>query len=154
MILYLDSSALVKRYVAERGTAEVTEALSAAQVVGTAAITRVEVSAVLGNAVRVGALSQQNATRAREALHQDWPALVRVQVSESLVERADDLGWNLGLRGYDAVQLACAMALQEGLDTDAVLATFDQQLWDAAVQRGLAVFPESLAPYLRSSSRQ
>lgn len=153
MILYLDSSALVKRYVAERGTREVAETISAAPVIGTAAITRAEVSAALAKAVRVGALSQQKAASARDALHQDWPTLVRVQISESLVTRADDLAWDIGLRGYDAVQLACATVFKEGLDTEIVLATFDQQLWDAAVQRGFAVFPESIAPYVKSSFR-
>lgn len=35
MILYLDASALVKRYIAEPGTAEVAEAIDDAEAVGT-----------------------------------------------------------------------------------------------------------------------
>lgn len=35
MILYLDASALVKRYIAEAGSAEVGEAIAKAEMVGT-----------------------------------------------------------------------------------------------------------------------
>ena len=52
MILYLDASALVKRYVAEPGSVEVNEAISRAEVTGTALISRAEVAAALAKAVR------------------------------------------------------------------------------------------------------
>ena len=42
MILYLDASALVKRYIAEPGTPELAEAIAAAEVVGTSIISRAE----------------------------------------------------------------------------------------------------------------
>ena len=38
MILYLDASALVKRYVAELGSTEVNEAIAGAEVIGTAIV--------------------------------------------------------------------------------------------------------------------
>jgi predicted nucleic acid-binding protein len=41
MILQVDSSALVKRYVAEPGTAEVAEAIAGAEVVGTSLLSSV-----------------------------------------------------------------------------------------------------------------
>lgn len=47
MILYLDASALVKRYVAEIGSAELSRMLSRAATVGTAVISRAEVAAAL-----------------------------------------------------------------------------------------------------------
>ena len=56
MILYLDASALVKRYVAEPGSAEVSEAISRAEAIGTALISRAEVAAALAKAVRGKAL--------------------------------------------------------------------------------------------------
>jgi predicted nucleic acid-binding protein len=49
MILYLDASSLVKRYVAEPGSTEVGDAISSADVVGTARISRPEVAAALAN---------------------------------------------------------------------------------------------------------
>ena len=48
MILYLDSSSLAKRYVQEAGSQQVAQAIEEATLVGTAAISRVEVAAALG----------------------------------------------------------------------------------------------------------
>jgi predicted nucleic acid-binding protein len=42
MILYLDASALVKRYVAEAGTEAVAQAIAEADVIGTSLIIRAE----------------------------------------------------------------------------------------------------------------
>lgn len=144
MILYLDVSALVKRYVAEPGTAEVARAITDAEVVGTSLISRAETVAALAKAVRVGALTQEAASAAAQVFRNEWPTLVRVQMTETLVARADTLAWELGLRGYDAVHLASALLCHEGLDQAVVLATFDKQLWKAAGQRGLITFPEDL----------
>jgi predicted nucleic acid-binding protein len=52
------------------------------------------------------------------------------------VERAEALAWEHGLRGYDAVHLASALTWQESVGEQIVLATFDQQLWEAASERG------------------
>ena len=51
MILYLDASALVKRYVDEPGSPDVREAIARAEVAGTALISRAEVAAALARAV-------------------------------------------------------------------------------------------------------
>lgn len=58
------------------------------------------------------------------------------------MERAEALAWDFGLRGYDAVQLASAITWQEAVGTEILLATFDQQLWDAAPKAGVKAWPE------------
>jgi predicted nucleic acid-binding protein len=70
---------------------------------------------------------------------------VRVPLSEALVERAETLAWDHGLRGSDAVQLASALSWQDSVSLDIVLATFDQQLWEAAPKAGLKAWPERLS---------
>jgi len=47
-----------------------------------------------------------------------------VPVTDVLVERAEALALDDGLRGYDAVQIASALAWQESLGTEIGLATF------------------------------
>ena len=63
MILYLDASALVKRYVAEPGSAEVDGAISRAEVIGTVLFSRAEVAAALAKAVRMEALTRESVRR-------------------------------------------------------------------------------------------
>lgn len=66
MILYLDASALVKRYVEELGTVEVAEVVGQASMAGTALISRAKVAAALGKAVRTNALTSEEAFGALE----------------------------------------------------------------------------------------
>lgn len=148
MILYLDSSALVKRYVVEPGTAEVLEAIDNADFVGTSIISRAETVAALAKAVRVGALEEAAAFSTAQRIRSEWFSFVRVQVTETLIARADTLAWELGLRGYDSVQLASALLWQEGMDGEVTMATFDQRLWEASILRGLTPFPEDVSNYL------
>jgi predicted nucleic acid-binding protein len=61
MILYLDASALVKRYVKEEGSTAVAKAIQEATYVGTAAITRAETVAALAKAARVGTVTREEA---------------------------------------------------------------------------------------------
>ncbi len=141
MILYLDASALVKRYVAEAGSAEVAEVVAAAESVGTAAISRAEVAAAFSRAARGRLLDPDEARAALQAFRIEWPSIVRLQISEALMAQADEVAWEYGLRGYDAVHLAAARFWQSSLGEPVTLATFDRELWLAASQAGLAAWP-------------
>jgi predicted nucleic acid-binding protein len=148
MILYLDASALVKEYVQERGSDEVAEIVARATTIGTALISRAEVAAALGRAVRMRVVEREegfaNLTEFREA----WFDLVRIDVTDELVARADEFAWHFDLRGYDAVHLAAASSWQDALGQRVTLATFDKPLWEAARQAGLVAYPPDLPALL------
>lgn len=145
MILYADASALVKRYVSEAGSAEIIALTNQAVAVATAVISRAEVAAALARSVRQGVLQESGGRRAQRKFARDWPDIVRVPVTEALVLRAESTAWEYGLRGYDAVQLAAALTWRESIGVDVTLATFDRQLWEAAPDAGLQVWPDTLA---------
>lgn len=142
MILYLDASALVKRYVAEPGSREVIALTAEAAAVATSLVSRAEVGAAFARAVRLGILDDRGGRRVRGRFAREWPDLIRVPVTEALVSRAEALAWDHGLRGYDAVQLAAALTWQDSIGQDVVLATFDHQLWEIAPHAGLQAWPE------------
>ncbi len=145
MIAYFDASALVKRYVTEYRSSETIELSTRAEVVATSLVSRTEVAAAFAKAARSGALSDAEARKAQRTFAGDWPDIARLPVTEALVARAETLAWNHALRGYDAIQLASALAWQESVGTDVVVATFDTQLWQAARQEGLNAWPTDLA---------
>ena len=60
MIVYLDASALVKRYVAERGSRETGDLTASADVVATSLVSRAEVAAALAKAVRLGVIEPES----------------------------------------------------------------------------------------------
>jgi uncharacterized protein len=144
MIVYFDSSALVKRYIAESASAQVETLVAEADIAGTSLITRTEVAAALARAVRMNWLTHDVAARALKAFQQHWSVLFRLNIREATIERAEGLAWEQGLRGYDAVHLASALLWQSSLSQPVTLATFDRQLWDAAQLVGLEVWPEVL----------
>jgi predicted nucleic acid-binding protein len=150
MILYLDASALVKRYVAELGSAEVSAAISRAQVTGTSLLSRAEVEAALARAVRVHALTQEEALASLQVFRNEWPDLMRVQVTEMVVARAGAFAWDHGLRGYDAVHLAAASGWQDALGERVTLATLNKDLWTVAESVGLEAYPADLPAMLET----
>jgi predicted nucleic acid-binding protein len=152
MILYLDASSLVKRYVDEWGSDEVARATETATLVGTVVVTRVEVSAAMAKAARLNILTRKEASRGLRAFRQEWADFVQLQVTDLLISRADVLAWEHDLRGYDAVQLAAASLWQEMLGDEVTLSTFDQRLWTTAREVGLATHPQDLPGLLLARS--
>ena len=144
MTVYVDASALVKRYVTETGSKEVITLTEAATAVATALVSRAEVAAAFARAIRIGVLDDEGGRRAQRRFSREWPDFVRVPITEALVARAETLAWEHGLRGYDAVQLASALTWQDALGQEIVLATFDSQLWEAAPRAGLRAWPDTL----------
>lgn len=144
MIVYLDASALVKRYVQELGSPEVAHLLSQAETVGTSIISRAETAAALAKACRLNVLTKGEAEQALNRFRQEWPHFIRVQATETVLGRADQVAWEYGLRGFDAVHLAAALLWQEQLNQRVVFATFDRQLWRAASLNHLVSFPDDL----------
>jgi len=144
VIVYLDASALVKRYVAERGSRETGELSADADVVATSVVSRAEVAAAFARAVRLGILGPENGRKARRAFASQWQDIAKVPVTEGLIFRAEALVWDFALRGYDAVQLASALTWQESIGAEITLATFDRQLWDAGKKAGVRIWPETL----------
>jgi len=144
MILYLDASALVKRYVAEAASADVAAAIGEARLVGTSVVSRAEVSAGLAKAIRMGLVIRDDAARGLADFDADWADLIRLDVGEACVARAAGFAWSQGLRGYDAVHLACALTWQEALGGQVTLVTYDRELWRGAGNSGLLPWPAAM----------
>ncbi|MCY4634756.1 MAG: type II toxin-antitoxin system VapC family toxin [Acidobacteria bacterium] len=144
MVLYLDTSALLKRYVTEAESEHVLAKMDEATAITTALITRTEVAAALSKAQRGTRINAEQARRAEEEFLEDWADFGKVPVTEELAERAGQLSWSRELRAYDAVQLAAALRCQPILaryDQDTVFACFDKKLRQAARAEGLETWP-------------
>ena len=144
MILYLDTSSLVKYYVKEKGSAEISGLIEKAEIVGSAVITYVEMASALSKAVRMNWVDNKEAENAWQDFHSHWQSVSRLSITPSLMERAGRLAWEYGLRGYDATHFAAALLWQETLENQVTLLTYDRELWAAARKTGMSVWPEEL----------
>ena len=109
-LLYMDTSALFKRYVEEHDSEAVLARIDEAPAVGTAVITRVEVAAALARAVRARRLDRNEAEDAEQEFLGDWDDFTRIGVTEALVERAGDLAWRHNNRLRRAAEKARQLA--------------------------------------------
>lgn len=144
MILYVDTSALVKRYIREAGSDGVIEIIEQSEAVGSSVLTRVEMAAIFAKVARLGWVEDRSASRAWKDYLDHWPSFTRLVVSSGMVERASELAWEYGLRGYDAMHFASASIWQDALASPIALASFDRDLWLAAQKFGMEVWPPDL----------
>ena len=144
MILYLDTSALVKRYVREAHSNEVIGWIEQAELVGSSVLTQVEMAATLAKAARLHWVEIEGAKNAWQDFSEHWQSYTRLSVTSTSLERASRLAWDFGLRGYDAMHLASAVIWQDMMEAPITLATFDRELWLAAPKTGLTVWPSEL----------
>jgi hypothetical protein len=114
---YLDSSALVKRYLVEVGTPWVQAWCDdPTQVVATAEIGLVEIAAAFAGKLRGGHITSAQYYGARTDLATDArDEYALVTVNRAVVDEAIELTARYRLRGYDAVHLTCALVLNRAL---------------------------------------
>jgi predicted nucleic acid-binding protein len=141
MILYVDTSVLVKKYVAESGSDQVIAFLDQHAVIGTAALTQAEMAAAMSKAARLGWVAEPEILLAWQDFLYQCPAYTRLPVSTGIVERAAAIAWRHGLRAYNSVHLASALAWKDLVGEDVIFACFDKTLLKAAQREGLEVWP-------------
>ena len=138
MILYLDTSALVKLFVEEAHSKWIRRVVSERALIVTHAIAFVEACATFARVAHVR--GDGELFRAlRRNLEVQWKAWEILSVTEPLIRRAADLAGRYRLRGYDSLHLAAAESVF-GVFADQVpfhFAAFDSQLSGAATQAGI-----------------
>lgn len=134
MIAYFETSALIKLAIEEPGSAAAGATWDGADSIATSRLSYAEARAALASARRAGRLSSAGLSDAKDALEGRFRELDLVEVADPLVRFAGDLAELHGLRGYDAVQLASALALGED---ELVLATWDRDLASAGAAEGV-----------------
>jgi predicted nucleic acid-binding protein len=140
MIYFLDSSALVKRYVPEEESSLVRGLFARRRTVAVARITYAEVAAAAARRARDGTLEPALHHRILERLDEDFSRLLVLELRQSTVRDVAELCARHPLRAYDAVQLASALALRQ--TSSAVdFWTTDQTLGNAAKNEGLRATP-------------
>ena len=141
---FMDSSALIKRYVAETGTGwiQVIADPPAHNRLIIARITWVEVLSSLARRQREDSLSPEQMDRAIRSFRYDFDMQYQVvEIDRTLTETAGQLVTRHPLRAYDAIQLASALHIQPSFAharfTSLTFLTADDRLFIAARAEGL-----------------
>lgn len=141
MILYLDTSAFLKLYLAEPEREQVQATVAQAHAIFMHQIGYTEMRAGLARAARHHRLSELRFEELKERFETDWQAVRVVGVSDALVRRAAAHAEGFGLRAYDSVHLAAAEQVGELAGGAAFrFAVYDGALVRSARQLRLDVF--------------
>lgn len=123
---YLDSSALVKLYLAEPGREEVEKLLESTEAVTTSVIAYTEIRATFARRLRSGELSDEEHAQVVEDFESDWAGVNELEVTPEIYRLAGDLTVSHPLRGMDALHLASA--LRAKTEVDVHFLSFDREL--------------------------
>ena len=145
-VFYLDTSALAKRYALEDGTAQIAALTDpvAGHDLYTVRLTGPEMISALFRKAHTGGITTDDAADLAKTFRADWQTQYNiVEVTAAVSDRAMDLAQLHGLRGYDAVHLAAALALNDirrGMQLlPLTFVSSDAEQLEAAVAEGLAV---------------
>src|SRR5699024_8529096 len=106
MILFCDTSALVKRYIREEFTQAVFNQVQSASTVSVSRLAWAEFHSACARRQREVPEDEAALETARKTLAQDWKHYLILDASQAIVERAGEFADLFALRAYDAVQLA------------------------------------------------
>jgi len=136
MIVYADTSALLKMVVSEPDSPTAAEIFDGAERLITSRVTYPESRAALAVMVRERRFPRVAYTTAKAVLERRWTEMIRIDVTEELAKAAGDLADRRTLKGFDAIHLASALRVQ----TDRLLfLTWDRTQARAARAEGLMV---------------
>jgi predicted nucleic acid-binding protein len=141
MILYLDTSALVKKYVKEPGSSKVISAWKKALGIATSAVTYAEMLAAFHRKSREERIDPSVMEDLVAAFLKDWKSLIIVEVNDKLNELLPPLIDRHALRGFDAIHLASALILNSAVTDSFLFACYDERLLAAARAEALETLP-------------
>ena len=146
MILYLDTSAMLKLYIEEEISAQVRSVTSSANGVFTHIVAYAEMRAAFAKALRMKRVTRKALDSLQDDFEADWSRINLIEVQLPMVRRAGELAERFDLRGYDSVHLAAAEWAYgaAGRPGDFLFVAFDQVLCTGADQLGIGLLPSAV----------
>ncbi|WP_297062302.1 type II toxin-antitoxin system VapC family toxin [Thermococcus sp.] len=136
-VAFFDTSALVKRYHVERGTALVDD-LMKQYVVAISELAIVELTSALNRRYLSGHITRSKLEWVLERFYLDLEDYVIVPLTSDTLSLATTLVLKHGLKTLDSLQLASALKIKDDLS---LFVTFDERLKKAAEKENLKVAP-------------
>jgi len=137
VIVYLDTSSLVKLYVEEKGSSEINELVRSSKISATSLVAYAEARAAFARRFREKAFKQSEYRHLIAKFNEDWNHYLSLRVTDKLVRLAGDLAEKHRLRGFDAIHLASSIILNKKVSSSVIFSCFDQKLQKTSALEGL-----------------
>jgi len=136
VIIYFDTSALVKLYADETGAEATRRASGNATARFTSMVAYAEMRSALARKRRFRQITAKELERHKLDFERDWPHFEALSLDEPRARRAGELAEIHGLKGFDAIHLASAEFFHLSLGPT-IFACFDADLSLAATACGM-----------------
>jgi predicted nucleic acid-binding protein len=140
VILYLDTSAILKRYFQESFSEEVSAKWKQSEMIVTSSVAYAETMATISRKQKEADIDNKVIQKTIQAFQMDWSGFIRVEVTDDLNEYINNVLQKHPLRGFDAIHLASALVIYEKFPRTFFFACFDQRLNQAARLESLPSF--------------
>ena len=137
MIVYLDTSSLVKLYIEEDESPKVDTLVRSSEVTATSQVAYAEARAAFARRFREKAFTQNEHERIKEFFEKDWSSYLILSVTGDMIKLAGELAEKHALRGFDSIHLASALTLRQELSSPIVFSCFDDNLQKASERENL-----------------
>ena len=141
MIIYLDTSALVKKYFKEIGSKDLISKWKESESIVTSSVAYAETMAAFYRKKREVDINKDLFETIIHSFHNDWESFILTEVNNDLNKIIDKMVATYPLRGVDAIHLSSAVIVHETINEDLLFVCFDQRLSTAAQSEGLTIFP-------------
>ena len=139
MIYYLDTSALVKRYYAEKGSDWIHDLFRPENLLVVSKVAYAELIAALGRKRREGEITEESFIRTVQSFQQEWTELLVVEVTDAVFVDLLSVVRRHSLRGFDAIHLCTALWFRKRMKTEVIFVCSDRSLLGAAEKEKLDV---------------
>jgi predicted nucleic acid-binding protein len=138
-MIYLDSSALVKRHAQEEGTDFVKSILAGKGLITRSKLTYPEILSALIRKVRAGEIERKTFNGIVDMFNKDWDHVFVLDFDNDLLQVLKMLIEKHPLKAGDAIHLSSASWLKLSSKTDVTFVAFDSSLLKAAGAEELQV---------------
>lgn len=136
-MIYFDTSALIKGFVEEAGSAFVRKTIDNEEYVATSKIAYAEIYSGLNRKCRERHLTQADYRLVARRFEDEYSTYVRLEISDAILGLARDLLERHSLRPLDAIHISAALTLRSAIDESVLFASADRKLLESAQSEGL-----------------
>ncbi len=139
MIVYFDTSSLIKLLIWEENSRETGAVAASAVGLATSSLSYVEIASTLARKTREGRLPPTERKKVQHQFDEEWLNFSQIPMDEAILHQAALLSDKQALRALDAIHLASAVVLRKTYGPKVHFLSADRHLLHAAQKLSFSI---------------
>jgi predicted nucleic acid-binding protein len=138
-MIYFDSSALVKQYIEEIGSARVNALLLETKTIATSRLAYPEILSAITRRHKAGDIKITDFERIKKQFKANWQSFTIIEIHKEIIELIDSIIEKYALRGADSIHLSTAIWLRNNSGREILFVAADGELLQAAKKEKMQI---------------